>query len=69
MIPPFLTMNYLLQTDYINIWKSLTDKELIALQDTLVTKINLTTGSPAVTKSITDVLEILEDYMQKREIF
>ena len=62
-------MNYLLTSEYINKWKELTDKDLIKLQDTLVDKINAATGSPAVVKSMTEVLEILEKYMAERKIF
>jgi len=61
-------MNYLLRSEYINIWKDLSDKELIKLQDTLVTKINSAAGSQSVVKSITEVLEILENYMTERKI-
>jgi len=61
-------MNYLLKSEYISNWKDLSDKELIKLQDTLVTKINSAAGSQSVVKSITEVLEILENYMVEREI-
>lgn len=61
-------MNYLLKSEYINNWKDLSDKELVKLQDILVTKINSAAGSQSVVKSITEVLEILENYMTEREI-
>jgi len=62
-------MNYLLKSEYINRWKHLSDKELIKLQDTLVSKINTVVDSPSIVKSITNTLEILEDYMAERKIF
>lgn len=47
----------------------MSDKELVVLQDSLVTKINAAEGSTSVVTSLTQILEILETYMQERDIF
>lgn len=62
-------MNHLLKTEYISRWKEMSDKELVVLQDSLVTKINAAEGSTSVVTSLTQILEILETYMQERDIF
>lgn len=61
-------MNYLLKSEYIQIWKDLSNGELIKLQDTLVEKINTVQDSRSTVVSLTDVLEILENYMEERKI-